>query len=94
MMTVGQLRKLLQGVDDAMPVYIFDELCAGISPCTEHSGAIQLPAADLIPEADIPTERLFLMGDDTEGQAFCLFTPGTMNPVFSVANEEVANDNA
>lgn len=90
-MTVGDLRKLLNGADDAMPVYIFDELCAGVMPCTEHSGVIDLPSADLIPEADIPTERLFVRENDTEGKAFCLFTPGTMNPVFVLHNPEVAN---
>lgn len=92
MMTVGDLKKLLHGADDAMPVYIFDELCSGIGPCMQHSGVVALPSADLIPDADIPVERLFVRLDDGEGQAFCLFTPGTMSPVLRMESEEVGND--
>lgn len=50
-MTVGELRKMIDGVDDNMPVVIptskdFKGVFSVYSPCSVGSGKSQLPACD------------------------------------------------
>ena len=92
-MTVGQLKQKLAEVPDHVPVFIFDELCSGTEPCSKHSGVVQIPLNAMHnEEGGVPVERLFVPTlDDQELTAFCLFTPGTMDPVL-VENQQEQED--
>jgi hypothetical protein len=88
-MTVGFLKQMLAQVPDHCPVLIFDELCSGTEPCTKHSGMLSIPAGSVNNTEELPLERLFVPSlDDQQLTAFCLFTPGTMEPRMIVNQQE------
>lgn len=89
-MTVGHLKQMLANVPDHLPLLIFDELCSGTEPCTKHSGVVTIPANAVNNMAETPIERLFVPTlDDQDFTAFCLFTPGTMDPVLAENQQEL-----